>query len=218
MPTLAITKNYSANNVLTAAHLNSLSSSIETFINSTKLDGDNIQISAIANDVGSAMTSTGANAVLNSATYAGAIYAGKVKGTTTNDDATATHLGEMISSAVSVATNVATTATFQNITTLSLSAGDWDVSGNVEFLLNGATCLSVRAALSLYANNTTTDHVDGSNVIGALPPSSDSRSSISIPRFRVSAAGATTLYFKALATFSAGNPQYVGYVSARRVR
>jgi hypothetical protein len=72
MPTLSITKNYSANNVLTAAHLNSLCSSIETFINTTKLDGDNISLSSIADDVAAAMSATGANAIAATMTSTGA--------------------------------------------------------------------------------------------------------------------------------------------------
>jgi hypothetical protein len=47
MPTLTITKTYSNGNTLTEAMLDAIKSSIETFINTTKLDADNIQDSAI---------------------------------------------------------------------------------------------------------------------------------------------------------------------------
>lgn len=48
MPTFDGQENYSANNVLTFAHLAALVTSIETFLNTTKLDQDNIQSGGIA--------------------------------------------------------------------------------------------------------------------------------------------------------------------------
>lgn len=47
MPTLSITTTYSDNSILTEAHLDEITSGIETFLNDTKIDADNIQTGAI---------------------------------------------------------------------------------------------------------------------------------------------------------------------------
>ncbi len=50
MPTLTITKTYQDGNVLTEADLDNIKDSIETFINVTKLDDDNLQDNGISSD------------------------------------------------------------------------------------------------------------------------------------------------------------------------
>lgn len=47
MPTLTITKNWSDGSALTDAHLDTASESIETFVNTTKLDSNNLQSGAV---------------------------------------------------------------------------------------------------------------------------------------------------------------------------
>ena len=48
MPTLSITKNYANTTVLTEGQLDDIKTSIETFVNTTKLDSQNIQTGGIA--------------------------------------------------------------------------------------------------------------------------------------------------------------------------
>lgn len=47
MPTLSITKNYSDGDILTESDLDAIKSSIETFVNTTKLDSNNLQSNAV---------------------------------------------------------------------------------------------------------------------------------------------------------------------------
>jgi len=47
MPTLSITKTYSDGTVLTEADLDNIKNDVETFMNTTKLDQDNIQTGGI---------------------------------------------------------------------------------------------------------------------------------------------------------------------------
>jgi hypothetical protein len=47
MPTLTITKNYSDGNILTESELDDIKTSVETFVNTTKLDSTNIQTGGI---------------------------------------------------------------------------------------------------------------------------------------------------------------------------
>jgi hypothetical protein len=61
-----------------------------------------------------------------------------VKGTATNDSAAAGYVGDM-SGTMQPAVNAAATTQWGDITTISLTAGDWDVSGVVEATHSGAT-------------------------------------------------------------------------------
>jgi hypothetical protein len=142
------------------------------------------------------------------------------KGTATNDNAAAGYIGEYPT--VGIGTDVAAAATtvWGNVATITLSAGDWDVTGIAGTNAIGVTVTGpTRVALSLFSGNTTTDHVSGDNVIGFSPSTNatDYRGN-SIPNWRVSVTGATTVYLKALFTYSAGSPTWSGRISARRIR
>lgn len=143
---------------------------------------------------------------------------GGIVGISDGSSAAAGNVGELIDSSVSSATNTGANGVWANITTISLTAGDWDVSGSVEFAINGSTITAVAAAISLFSGNTTTDQASGKNSVNGLPPISTADCVNSIPRFRVSISATTTVYLKGVAIFSAGQPQFYGYISARRVR
>ena len=77
-----------------------------------------------------------------------------VKGTTTNDSAAAGTVGEEIVSTVIVGSAVSlTTATAATVTSIALTAGDWDVSFDAMFT-GGTTTLVVytKASLSTTTN------------------------------------------------------------------
>lgn len=125
-------------------------------------------------------------------------------------------IGEVIQSVVSTAANTAATGTFGNVTSIALTAGDWDITGQVEMQLNGATMTTVFvAAISINSGNTTTDHIEGDNVTRNLPPSALGSVCTSVAT-RLLLAASTTVYLKALASFSAGQPQALGTIRARR--
>jgi hypothetical protein len=47
MPTLTVTKTYDSGNILTETDLDNIKNSLETFLNTTKLDGDNLQTGGV---------------------------------------------------------------------------------------------------------------------------------------------------------------------------
>ena len=57
-------------------------------------------------------------------------------GTTAGDTSTAGYVGETISSVILYASRITftTSSTTQNLTSISLTAGDWDVWGNIYFV------------------------------------------------------------------------------------
>ena len=146
------------------------------------------------------------------------IKSSAVSGTQTNDSAQAGRIGEYISSVVTTATDHATAGEFKDVTSVSLTVGDWDVSGAILGSLNGATATALYGVLSLFSGNTTTDHVFGDNSFMVIAPGATYHSTVVIPAWRVSIASTTTVYLKTRADYSAGTPQYVGRIVARRVR
>jgi len=144
---------------------------------------------------------------------------GIVTGTNTNDNAAAGVVGQYISSTVALGAAIsATNLTFVNITSISLPAGDWDVTGQPIYSANSGTGLGrFSGAVSAFSGNTTTDHIVGDNELHSLEVSTQDVP-VTIAAWRVSLASTTTIYLKGNATFSGGTVQLYGRISARRVR
>jgi len=140
-----------------------------------------------------------------------------LKGTTTNDSASAGEVGEVVSSLVASGSAVSlTTATAANITSISLTAGDWDVEGNINFTETTSTVTARSAGIT---TTSATVPTDGSEVYCGVQSTVTSEiNSITIPRKRISIAGTTTTYLVGKATFSAGTCAGFGAIVARRVR
>jgi hypothetical protein len=145
-----------------------------------------------------------------------------IVGTATNNNAVAGNIGEETNSTVSTYTNYTTTATYQNIASITLTAGDWDVTAQGTFSSNGATITG--ASDAIFVISTTTASASGATEgknIAYVPQAAllgTSHESISMAPFRVSLSGSTTYYLNTQATFTVGNPQFVGSIRARRVR
>jgi hypothetical protein len=143
-------------------------------------------------------------------------------GTTTNDAAASGIIGEEVNGIVSTYTDFTTTATYQNITSITLTAGDWDLSGFFTYSSNSATITA--ASNAIFVISTTTASAAGATEgrnIAYVPQAAllgTSLFSDSIAPYRVSISGTTTFYLNAQATFTLGNPQYVGGLRARRIR
>lgn len=156
-----------------------------------------------------------------------------ITGTTTNDAANAGAVGEQLQSTVAAGSAVAlTTATAANVTSLVLTAGDWEVFGSCDHTWTGTT-----ATIEVCGINTTTatqptqpGGTAGGVTIGTEPLVSQSitfgttitgRFDQRVGPIRVQvAAGASspTIFLVATATFSAGTDAVFGTLRARRVR
>ena len=166
----------------------------------------------------SSSTTTGALVVSGGVGVAGVVSAGGgIRGTATNDNAAAGIVGEYVSSTVAYASRISlTTATPANITSISLTAGDWDVTGIVVIGLNSATCTAMASSI----NST-------GGTVGALGEYSQSNPNTTTasfqyfnvtPTVRFSLSSTTTVYLVGSATFSAGTVDGFGTIRARRVR
>jgi hypothetical protein len=123
--------------------------------------------------------------------------------------------GELLSSTVLVA-NVAslTTATPASLTHIDISAGDWEITGNVTFVLGSSTCTQAKACSSLVDNT----HALNQYAVALAPLTTTASAVLShaIPARHIQVAVATPVYLVAEATFSAGTVGAYCTISARR--
>lgn len=143
---------------------------------------------------------------------------GQLPGTTTNDVAAAGNVGELLSAQqISGSAIVLTTATPANIISLALTAGDWDVWGQVDYI-PGATTVptllqqglsTVTAALSVQDTFSSMPFPTavGANLI-ALP----------VPMQRIRLAATTTIFLVTSPTFTTSTLSGYGTIFARRRR
>ena len=145
-----------------------------------------------------------------------------IVGTTTNNDAGAGYVGEFVSanrayaSPLALTNNIAT-----NLTSISLSAGDWDVYGNVintnsndyiQYLY--AWTNTVSATLPSEVNNA------GLTLFGSAGGNTvrSTQFSTIAPYQRYSLSTTTTIYLIAQTASNAGTNNCSGIIYARRVR
>lgn len=139
---------------------------------------------------------------------------GGVVGTPTNDNASAGYVGEFVSSVIASgsATSLVNTTT-KNVTTISLTAGDWDVIGNVFFNVSSAS-----QGVSAWCSLTSASFPDSSLRSQVTASISNSGAGLTTPLLRVSVNTTTTVYLSGIATFVAGTVTACGGIFARRVR
>lgn len=146
-------------------------------------------------------------------------------GTTTNDNASIGMVGEVVESNIPLVSAVTLgTGTTSNVTSIVLTAGDWDISGNVVFSLTGVTGTLFQAGVSV--TSATMPSAGGG---GGLSPSSycilpiittllSATSSSGIISSRLSISDVTTLYLVAGQSFTIGTSKAYGSIWARRAR
>jgi hypothetical protein len=150
--------------------------------------------------------------------------AGNLPATATNDSASAGNLGEYIESVIASGSAVSLTSTTPaNMTSISLTAGDWDVDAVFQFTGNVATTVGYLVG-SISTTSATLDNTAGrrdsdmyanatvfNNIAGA-------QANLSIPPLRFSLSGTTTIYAVAQALFATNTCSVFGILRARRVR
>jgi hypothetical protein len=147
-----------------------------------------------------------------------------LQGTNTNDSAAAGDVGEYTSSAIALGSAVAlTTATPANITSISLTAGDWDVFGQIGFDAAGTTDWTASIGSTSRTSATLSSPADPTQgytslAQGAASPATSGDNVITVSPARMSLNATTTVYLVARANFTAGTMGGYGFISARRVR
>lgn len=151
--------------------------------------------------------------------YAGAAL-GQLPGTATDDNAAAGKVGEYISATVLVAAAVSLTSTMNaDITSISLTAGDWDVSGNVITTAAGST-VTVSLLGWIAEVSATVPTLPNGGAFFALEYTAAAGNNEASPvgMTRLSLATTTTVYLSTQATFSGSTLKAYGFIGARRAR
>lgn len=145
-----------------------------------------------------------------------------IVGTATNNNAVAGNIGETVESYTSTYTNYTTTATYQAIDSITLTAGDWDIDAFATFSSNSATITAAGNAIFVISTTraSASGALEGKN-IAYVPQAAllgTSFESISIAPYRVSLSSTTIYYLNSQAAFTIGNPQVAGGLHGRRPR
>lgn len=148
--------------------------------------------------------------------------------TTTNNSAATGYIGQYTASVIASGSAVSlTNATPANLTSISLEAGDWDVSVKCNFK-GAATTLVATLACGISTTSATFDTTNGRSaftyvsggtaalynaIAGGFPPPT-----VSVSSARLSLSGTTTVYATAGSQFTTSTSAVYGVLSARRPR
>lgn len=142
-----------------------------------------------------------------------------IVGTTTSNNANAGSVGEYLES-FTLATSL-TTGNLANLASISLTAGDWDVTGIASFVPAGSTITVVTLA-GINTVSTTAKVISGAfqNIAEIWPAQNTPVGTMNLtaPVTRISLAATTTVYLVGQANFSTSTMTANGYLRARRVR
>lgn len=153
-------------------------------------------------------------------TATGSLISKVIQGVTDASSATAGYVGEVISgssSATSISSNTTT-----NASSITLTPGDWDISGSVSFNFSGTTVTANSTIAASFSTSSGTLVADQQQLF-LLPAYSLATASpafaISLPRFIQNVSVNTTLYLNVKSpTTSAGSMTVSSSIKARRVR
>lgn len=143
-------------------------------------------------------------------------------GTTTNDNAAAGSVGELISSVISAGSPTGISSlTDTNLTSISLTAGDWDVWGNVGFISAATTNVIYMQGWVSSTSATQPNAEFASRVVNpatGLVYGASTAGIFTVPLLRFSLSGTTTIYLGVRCNFSVDTLSAFGGIYARRRR
>lgn len=197
-----------------------LSDGNNTFVNATtgNVVGLRVNNSTIASvsSAGVAITGTlSATGTITPAQVAGIV------GTTTNNNAQAGSVGEYVESVIANASQIALTSGVEaNVTSISLTAGDWDVWGICYYQAAAGTLTSeYRCSVS---TTSATGVSSNTGLLGLLVGTNAAPASIinsvQTPMTRISVSSTTTVYLVIQSTFTVSTQGGYGALRARRRR
>lgn len=148
---------------------------------------------------------------------------GQIPGTATNDSAGAGKVGQIISATVASGSPISLVdGAAKTVTSISLTAGDWDVYGVVHFDRGAGTTL-FRLFGSISQTDNTVDFSPGAFGSLSFPaagtvPDTTSAVTITVPTVPVSVSTTTTIYLTVNQGFTVSTLVAWGSIVARRVR
>lgn len=160
----------------------------------------------------SSMSFYGTGVAVNTTTQTGGVATGIIRASSPS----AGFIGEQIRATVASGSAVSlTNNTSANVTSISLTAGIWDVSSNCCF---GGSPTGFTGSTSSISTTSATGGTIGDNSVGNPTAPAGANTSLVIPSYRLSlTAASTTVYLVAFGLFSGGTLNAFGRISATRV-
>lgn len=192
-----------------------------TILNATAVASGTITVPAATDTlVGKATTDILTNKSLDSGDGTNTVNGRQLVGSATNDSASAGNIGQLIESEVLSGAAVAlTTATPADITSISLSAGDWDVWATVVTApAVGTTTANYRGWISTASATPPTSPNKGANFYSDAALAANGLVSFPVGFRRISVAAGTTVYLSTQVAFAVSTMGAFGYLGARRRR
>jgi len=150
--------------------------------------------------------------------------ANSVNGVITNSNASTGQVGEFISSSLASGSGVTlSTQTAATITSITLTAGDWDVRGQVDYYNGGLNSVSVTILQQGISTNNNSflgqdTYSKQTQTTTAIGYSVGIAFAIPVRTQRLSLASTTNVYLVAQSTFSGSGLAACGTIEARRIR
>lgn len=147
---------------------------------------------------------------------------GQLPGTTTNDSASGGNVGEYSASSIAIGSAVSqSNNAVINITSISLTAGDWDVTGSGSFTGTGTSAITfMDSSISLVSatQDATPERRNSLFTNGATIFNNIASQNLPTGPTRISINGTTTVFLVGRCTFTVSTCSTFGTIRARRVR
>jgi hypothetical protein len=142
----------------------------------------------------------------------------RIRGTNTNDNTAAGFYGEVISSNVTTGVTL-TSTTAVNITSISLTAGDWDVEGEIWISVGAGGATAIHGGIGPTSAGLPPASAVGTSryILNSTIPASVNHV-FPLRTARISLATTTIYYLITSATFPSGTVTATGNIIARRMR
>lgn len=154
----------------------------------------------------------------------GLVLSSGVKGVIDASSATAGYVGQVIKSTVSVPVSASATSTIRNLTSITLTPGDWDIVYYAS-LGSSSTTFNLTLDSGVYLSTTTASSAGVVNGYTQIEQSASSTTpgsahvfAVTGPTVDVSISTATTYYLNVLSQYTGTAPLWVGTLRARRIR
>lgn len=138
-----------------------------------------------------------------------------IVGTTTNNNANAGSVGEFLTNSTTAVP--LSNGSYTTIASVTLTAGDWDVSGNIRYIAAGTTTMTAaESSISSTTNVRGTD--DATNALYGIATGAGIGLRIPAPVTRFSVASSTIVYLTGVTNFNISTMTANGFIRARRIR
>lgn len=143
-------------------------------------------------------------------------------GTATNDNATTGNVGELLTASVAQGSAVGlSNGVAANVTSLPITAGDWDLWANVYWSSAASTTVTaLNAFLTATSGSTGTSPLGGfiNHLCASFTPNSSFIGGYTVGPIRLSLAGTQTWFLVTSASFAVAALSAYGIINARRIR